>query len=49
MEGISSMNEITDEFVQEMLQKTKNYTIVILNPTDKIKERGVEKIIWEHS
>jgi GTP-binding protein EngB required for normal cell division len=38
------MNEITDEFIQEMLQKTKNYTIVILNPIDKINERGVEKI-----
>ena len=40
--------EITDEFMKEMMLKTKGYTIVILKATEKIKEPGTEKIIWEH-
>jgi hypothetical protein len=42
------MKEITDEFMKEMMMKTKEYTVVILKATDKIKEPGTEKIIWEH-
>jgi len=42
------MKEITDEFMKEMMMKTKEYTVVILKATEKIKEPGVEKIIWEH-
>jgi len=34
------MVEITDEFMKEMMLKTKEYTVVILKAT--------EKIIWEH-
>ena len=42
------MKEITDEYMKEMILKTKSYTAVILKATEKIKEPGVEKIIWEH-
>lgn len=42
------MREITDEYMKEMMLKTKNYTVVILKATEKIKEPGIEKIIWEH-
>ncbi len=42
------MKEITDEYMKEMILKTNNYTVVILKATEKIKEPGVEKIIWEH-
>ena len=42
------MADITDEFMMEMMQKTKPYTIVILHKTLKIQEAGAEKIVWEH-
>ena len=42
------MKEITDEFMKEMMLKTKEYTVVILKSTEKIKEPETEKIIWEH-
>ena len=42
------MKEITDEYMKEMISKTKEYTVVILKATEKIKEPGNEKIIWEH-
>jgi len=42
------MVEITDEFMKEMMLKTKEYTVVILKSTEKIKEPEIEKIIWEH-
>ncbi len=42
------MQTITDDFMRQMLLKTKNYCIVILRAGPKNKEPGVEKIIWEH-
>ena len=42
------MTIITDEFMRQMLSKTKNYSIVILKATRKRNEPGIEKIIWEH-
>jgi hypothetical protein len=47
MEGWN-MGEISEEYMKEMMLKTKNYTVVILKATEKIKEPGTEKIIWEH-
>ena len=35
--------------MKEMMLKTKNYTVVILKATQKIKEPRTEKIIWEHA
>lgn len=42
------MSPITNEFMMQMLSKTKNYTAVILRkgPNDTIPER--QQIIWEH-
>lgn len=42
------MQTITDDFMKQMMLKTKNYCIVILRAGPKSKEPGVEKIIWEH-
>src|SRR5262245_872091 len=42
------MTEITDEYMKEVLPTAKAYTLVILKPTAKIMEPGVEKIVWEH-
>lgn len=42
------MNEISDEYMMQMLSTAKNYTVVILRKTDKIKEPGSEKILYEH-
>ncbi len=39
---------ITDEMMQAMLSKTRSYTLLILHRTEKLKEPGAEKIIWEH-
>ena len=42
------METITDEFMRQMLSKTKQYCIVILKSGPHRNEDGVEKIIWEH-
>ncbi len=43
-----SATEITEEYMREMTQKTKPYTIVILHKTLKANDPGSDKIIWEH-
>ena len=42
------MNTITDEFMRERIAQAKNYTLVILRATEKRKEPGADKIVWEH-
>ena len=42
------MTTITDEFMRQMISKTKNYCTVILKAGPKKNEDGAEKIIWEH-
>ena len=39
---------VTDEFMHEMRQKAKRYSVIFLKITPKIKEPGAEAIIWEH-
>ncbi len=39
---------ITDEYMKQMITKTKEYTIVILIATQKRDDPEAEKIIWEH-
>ncbi len=41
--------EITDDFMKQMITTTKNYTVVILKAGENISMTGVEKIIWEHA
>jgi hypothetical protein len=43
------MTNITDEYMKEMLPKTKEYSIVILKPVPgNDGGRDLKKIIWEH-
>jgi hypothetical protein len=42
------MKEITDDYMKEMLPKTREYTAVILKKSDGYKLPGAEKIVWEH-
>jgi len=42
------MTEITDEFMRQMISRTRNYCVVILKAGPNRKKPGVEKIIWEH-
>ncbi|WP_248928047.1 hypothetical protein [Paenibacillus hamazuiensis] len=40
---------ITDEYMKEMMTKTKGYTLVILKSTPLIAQtEGAQRIIWEH-
>jgi len=42
------MTTISDEYMQEMIAKTKTYTLVILREGPKYAIPGVQRIIWEH-
>src|SRR2546425_11888864 len=42
------MTTISDEFMRQMISKTRNYCIVILKAGPHKNDDGVEKIIWEH-
>ncbi len=42
------MTVITDEIMRARIAQAKKYTLVILRETEKRKEAGADKIIWEH-
>lgn len=42
------MTEITDEFMKQMIAKTKTYSLVLLKAGPNRNKVGAEKIIWEH-
>jgi hypothetical protein len=42
------MAEITDEYMFQMLGKTKEYSIVLLKPGTKSDHPDLKKILWEH-
>lgn len=42
------MTEITDEYMQDMLAKSKEYSMVILKPGPKNNVEGMKEILWEH-
>ena len=42
------MITITDEYMQEMIGKTKNYCIVILKPGPNFNTENARQVIWEH-
>ncbi len=42
------MTTITDEFMRQMLARTRSYSVVILKAGPHKHVDGVEKIIWEH-
>jgi HD superfamily phosphodiesterase len=39
---------VSDEFMQQMISQSKEYSIVILKRTQQRDEPDVEKIMWEH-
>jgi hypothetical protein len=43
------MKTITDEYMREMLQKARVYTLVILRPGPRRNEPGADAVIWEHA
>ena len=42
------MTTISDEFMRDMLAKTKPYTLVLLRATPKLHEPGRDAVVWEH-
>ena len=42
------MTTITDDFMAQMLSKTKTYSVVVLKATPRRSEPGADKLIWEH-
>ena len=42
------MATITDDFMRQMISRTKTYSIVILKAGPNRNLPGVEKIFWEH-
>jgi hypothetical protein len=44
----NNMQQITDEYMQEMLTKTKTYTLMLLKPGPNVQREDVKQIIWEH-
>ena len=43
------MTEISDEFMTQIISRTRNYCIVILKASPNHSSPGTEKIIWEHA
>ncbi|NLH26191.1 MAG: hypothetical protein GX472_07460 [Methanomicrobiales archaeon] len=43
------MTMITDEFMREMIERTKDYCIVLLHTGPNRNMAGVEALIWEHA
>jgi len=39
---------ISDEFMRDMLAKTKPYTLVLLRAAPRLHEPGMEAVVWEH-
>jgi len=44
----STLEQITDEYMQEALGQAKAYTLVLLRRTPKLAEPGSRAIVWEH-
>jgi uncharacterized protein YciI len=42
------MAPITDDYMRQMLQTTRRYTLVVLHRTPKRSEQRADGIVWEH-
>ena len=42
------MATITDEYMREMLVKTRPYTVVLLRRTAAFRRPEVDAVVWEH-
>src|SRR5690349_18057885 len=43
------MAAISDDYMQEMLTKTRDYQIVLLKPGPKANNPEIKKLLWEHA
>ena len=43
------MQQITDEFMQQMLLQTKNYTLMVLKFGPNTQREDLQQILWEHA
>ena len=42
------MQQITDDYMQQMLMKSKEYTLVLLKSNPAAQKDNIQQIIWEH-
>jgi hypothetical protein len=42
------VSEITDEYMREMLAKTKAYSLVLLQQGPSYEAAGRDQLVWEH-
>jgi hypothetical protein len=40
--------QVSDEYMQERLAESRDYTVVLLRATDRLIRPDVDPIIWEH-
>jgi hypothetical protein len=43
------MQQITDEYMQQMLMQTKTYTLMVLKPGPNAQGDDLQPILWEHA
>jgi hypothetical protein len=46
--GVTAATQITDEYMEEMLGKSKTYTAMLLRVTERAGEPDAPQIVWEH-
>ena len=46
--GERYLAEVTDQYMKEMLSKTKHYCVVILRHGPNWDKPGKDKVLWEH-
>jgi hypothetical protein len=45
---VSALPEISDEFMQEQLGRTREYTLVLLQATPTRQNPDADALVWEH-
>ena len=42
------MTVVTDDYMRDILSKSKAYTVVLLKATPKLSAPGSDAVVWEH-
>ncbi len=42
------MTTVTDDYMKEMMGKTRPYCVVVLRKTPRSNDPGSDRIVWEH-
>ena len=42
------MQNISDDYMKEMIGKARQYSVVLLRATEKRREPGADAMVWEH-